>query len=124
MMESMIFWNREGGFEGQPLPVRAQLAPMYAVETADLDGDGLPEIIMGGNLYEVKPQAGPYDASRGVVLNWDEQAGSLQSLPPPQSGMNVEGEIRGIRVVQTGESDRQRIIVARYNDQPLIFEIN
>jgi len=124
MLESMIFWNREGGFEGQPLPVRAQLAPMYAVETADLDADGRPEIIMGGNLYEVKPQAGPYDASRGVVLSWDEKSGSLQSLPPGQSGMNVEGEIRGIRVVSGDKPEQKRLIIARYDEPPLVFEVN
>src|SRR6056297_698516 len=117
MLGSMVFWNREDGFVGEPLPVRAQLAPMYAVELADVSGDARPEIIMGGNLYEVKPQAGPYDASRGVVLSWDEQAGSLQSLPPEQSGMNVEGEIRGIRVMEAGENNPQRIIIARYNEQ-------
>jgi len=124
MLESMIFWNREGGFEGQPLPVRAQLAPMYAVETADLDADGRPEIIMGGNLYEVKPQAGPYDASRGVVLSWDEKSGSLQSLPPGQSGMNVEGEIRGIRVVSGDKPEQKRLIIARYDDNHIIYKLN
>jgi len=121
MLQSMVFWNREDGFTGQPLPVRAQLAPMYAVETADLDGDGRPEILMGGNLYEVKPQAGPYDASRGVVLSWDEQTESLQSLPPNQSGVNMEGEIRGIRIVENGAGNPQRIIIARYNDSPIIY---
>src|SRR6056297_333732 len=121
MLGSMVFWNREDGFVGEPLPVRAQLAPMYAVELADVSGDARPEIIMGGNLYEVKPQAGPYDASRGVVLSWDEQTGSLQSLPPEQSGMNVEGEIRGIRVVEAGEGNPQRIIIARYNKSPVIY---
>jgi len=121
MLGSMVFWNREDGFVGEPLPVRAQLAPMYAVELADVSGDARPEIIMGGNLYEVKPQAGPYDASRGVLLSWDEQAGSLQSLPPEQSGMNVEGEIRGIRVVEAGENNPQRIIIARYNKSPVIY---
>jgi hypothetical protein len=76
---------------------------------------------MGGNLYEVKPQAGPYDASRGVVLSWDEQTESLQSLPPNQSGVNMEGEIRGIRIVENGAGNPQRIIIARYNDSPIIY---
>jgi len=124
MLRSMVFWNREEGFEGQPLPMRAQLAPMYAVELADVTGDGYLEVIMGGNLYEVKPQAGPYDASRGVVLSWDEQAGSLQSLPPYQSGLNVEGEIREVLSLETEGTTGQRILIARHNGPPLIFETN
>ncbi len=123
MLASTIFWNREEGFIGEPLPVRAQLAPMYAVELADLTGDGRPEIVMGGNLYEVKPQAGPYDASRGVVLIWDERTGSLQSLPPDQSGLNVEGEIRGIQKLDGPQGTPGRILIVRYHESPLMFNV-
>ena len=124
MLRSMVFWNREEGFEGQPLPMRAQLAPMYAVDLVDLTGDGHLEVIMGGNLYEVKPQAGPYDASRGVVLSWDEQSGSLQSLPPHQSGLSVEGEIRGVLSLETEGTTGQHILIVRYNEPPIIYELN
>jgi len=123
MLGSMVFWNREDGFVVEALPVRSQLAPMYGVETADLTGDGLPEIIMGGNLYEVKPQAGPYDASRGVVLTWDEQAGGLQSLPPHQSGVDVEGEIRGILALEAEGSAARRILMVRYDEPPIIYQV-
>ena len=64
----MVVWNRgEGRLEVEELPVRAQLAPVYGLHVEDVTGDGRSEVILGGNLYEVKPQAGAYDAGRGVV---------------------------------------------------------
>lgn len=119
-LRSMIFWNREGGFEGEPLPMRAQLAPMYGIHTEDLNGDGRPEILMGGNLYEVKPQAGPYDASRGVVVGYEN--GQLGSYPPGLSGVDINGQIRSIKSF-VGFDRNRKIITTRYDDEPVVFEI-
>ncbi|MCC5940998.1 MAG: hypothetical protein JJU37_05600, partial [Balneolaceae bacterium] len=80
---------------------------------------GLPEVILGGNLYDVKPQSGPYAASRGVVLTYSD--GELRSIPPHQSGVNIEGEIRQIRSIQTPGSTN-RLIFTRFNEYPVVFE--
>jgi enediyne biosynthesis protein E4 len=101
----------------EELPMRAQLAPMYGVHLHDLTGDGRPEVILGGNLYDVKPQSGPYDASRGVVLAYRD--GTLKSVPPHQSGMNVQGEIRNIRSIQTTYGTQ--LIITRFNDSPVVI---
>jgi len=116
----MIFWNEPEGFRGEPLPVRAQLAPMYAVHTADLMGDGADEIITGGNLYDVKPQAGPYDASRATVISYTN--GRLGSWPPEISGINTNGEIRNIRLLsRDGET---HLVISRYDDEIVIRSLN
>ncbi|WP_340105654.1 VCBS repeat-containing protein [Rhodohalobacter sp. 8-1] len=120
-LRSMIFWNEEGGFRGEPLPVRAQLAPMYGVHLTDLTGDGADEILMGGNLYEVKPQAGPYDASRGVVVGYLN--GELGTYTSQQSGVKINGQIRTIQSFD-GDRGRQKIIIARYNNSPVILQID
>jgi len=119
-LRSMIYWNRAGGFAGEPLPVRAQLAPMYAVHAGDLTGDGRPEILLGGNLHAVKPQAGPYDASRGVVIGYEK--GKLGSYPPARSGVDIAGEIRSIAAIE-GPDGTRRLIIARYDDTPVVMEI-
>jgi hypothetical protein len=122
MLESTVFWNEAGGFRGEALPVRAQLAPMYGVHATDLTGDGADEILMGGNLYDVKPQAGPYDASRGVVIGYGN--GKIGSYSPELSGIHTNGEIRGIRKLQIGGDDRIRhIVISRYDDTLEIFRI-
>ncbi|MCC5912815.1 MAG: hypothetical protein JJU46_00450, partial [Balneolaceae bacterium] len=95
-------------------------APVYAVSLAELDGGGTPEIIMGGNLYDVKPQAGPYDASRGVVLGWKEEG--VVSYPPHLSGLNVSGQIRGIRTIRTPQGTA--LVVARFDEEPVLLKVN
>jgi hypothetical protein len=82
--------------------------------------DGRAEILTAGNLLQVKPVAGPYDASRGAV---SVQAGdSLVSLNPVHSGFEVAGASRAIVSVRDAGGDRL-IIVARNNAGPKVFRI-
>ena len=118
-LASVVIWNEEGGMRVEELPARVQLAPMYGIHTEDLNGNGLPEIIMGGNLYDVKPQAGPYDASRGAVLTYRD--GQMRSIPPHQSGLNITGEIRRIRQAETPDGTRQ-LLIARFNQAPVLMQ--
>lgn len=118
VLESVIFWNRgDGRMEMEALPLRAQMAPMYAIEAADVNGDGLPEIMMGGNLYNVKPHIGPYDASRGVVLTYRD--GRLLSLNHEASGVNVPGETRNIVTVDV--KGISHVIWARHGEKTLFY---
>ena len=119
-LRSMIFWNEEEGFLTEPLPTRAQLAPMYGVHLADLTGNGADEILMGGNLYDVKPQAGPYDASRGVVIGYEN--GRIGSYPPELSGMETNGELRAIKEI-TMSDGTGHILISRYDDTLGILRI-
>ena len=75
-LRSMVGWNDgHGRFTMEALPDEAQLAPIYGIATLDLDRDGSPEILLGGNLYEAKPEVGRYDASYGTVLTYDNARG-------------------------------------------------
>lgn len=112
MLSSVVFWNRPDGMQAENLPMRAQLAPIYGIALTDLTGDGLPEVIVGGNLYDVKPQSGPYDASRAVVLTYHD--GKLRSISPQQSGLNLNGEIRKIVTMEKG--NEKTLIFSRFNE--------
>ena len=120
ILESTVFWNEADGFRGEALPVRVQLAPMYGVHTADLTGDGSAEILMGGNLYDVKPQAGPYDASRGMVIDYRNDR--LGTWPADVSGINTNGEIRGFQDLRM-EDGTQKILIARYDGYLEVFNL-
>lgn len=119
-LASSLIWNRGERMEIEELPPRAQLSPMYDVEIADLDGVTGPEIMMGGNLYNVKPLIGPYDASRGVILSYVN--GKMKSWPPKYSGLNITGEIRSVESVKIG--DAHFILIARHGDRPVILRAN
>ena len=66
--ESSVFYQTKNGFERASLPIFAQLSPMYAIEMIDLNKDGMLDLIVGGNQYNVKPQFGRYDALNVTVL--------------------------------------------------------
>jgi len=117
-LASVVIWNEAGGPRVERLPLRAQLSPVYGIWSGDVSCDGRPEILTAGNLLEVKPVAGPYDASRGAV---SVQAGdSLASLNPVHSGFEVAGASRAIVSVRDAGGDRL-IIVARNNAGPKLF---
>jgi hypothetical protein len=40
----------------------------FGLGADDLDGDGNPNIWLGGNFYSLKPQVGRHNASRRVFL--------------------------------------------------------
>jgi len=120
-MRSMVFLNNDGNFEAIPLPTEAQLAPVYAIEALDINKDGNLDLLLGGNLYNVKPEVGRYDASDGVVLlgNGD---GTFNYLDDTNSGFVAPGEIRAIKSIKINGTPS--ILVARNNNSPLIFQLN
>ncbi len=117
-LRSLVAWNDgTGRFRLEPLPDAAQLAPMYAIAIHDIDGDGDQEVLMGGNLYETKPEIGRYDASFGVVLETGPEG--LRTLPFADTGFWLTGPIRRIESVAAG--GRSLLVVARNNDSLLVF---
>jgi len=115
-MASVVAWNEGGGhFRVDSLPFRAQLAPMHGLLAAEMDGRPGAEILMGGSLEAVKPQAGSYEASRGVAL----RAGSsrtYRAMSRQEHGFTVSGEVRAIRSLKY--DGHVMVIVAR-NDEGL-----
>ena len=118
---SLLLNDGKGNFQIKELPMEAQFSPMYGICIGDFDGDGKEDILMGGNLYRVKPEIGRYDASYGVFLKGDGK-GEFEYIKPSESGFFVDGEVRDIKRINIGKSDC--IIVARNNDSPVLFKIN
>lgn len=113
--ESSVFLSDgKGGFNQKPLPAEAQLSPMYAIVVEDMDGDGKQDILMGGNFYESKPEAGIYDASQGVVLKGDGKGG-FTPLHSRQSRLLIKGAIRDLKLIKAGKETL--LIVAKNNEK-------
>ncbi|HMP31295.1 MAG TPA: VCBS repeat-containing protein, partial [Saprospiraceae bacterium] len=94
-MRSGILIN-EGSlnFTFKAFPSVAQLSPVYAVNVLDINNDGFLDIILGGNLYEVKPEFGKYDASYGLILI-NKGNGTFEDKSFDY-GLSVTGQVRSI----------------------------
>jgi hypothetical protein len=105
-------------FRLQQLPVEAQFAPVYGIEVSDVNDDNLEDIILGGNLFAVKPQVGRYDALRGLVLlNYGKAR--FKTLPSLESGLKIGGEIRHISTLNI--SGEKAIIFIRNNNTVQLY---
>ncbi len=112
--ESCVLINSGNGtFERKPLPMEAQFSPVYAMETADFDKDGLKDLLLGGNLVRAKPETGIYKASYGLLLAGSKN-GSWKPVPYERSGFQVRGEIRNLQKITINK--RSYMVVGRNND--------
>ncbi|HSF54802.1 MAG TPA: FG-GAP-like repeat-containing protein, partial [Algoriphagus sp.] len=95
---SYFVLGQNGKFQTKPLPIEAQFSPVFAAASTDLNGDGNPDLVFGGNLFDTKLKFGRYDANHGAVLLGDGKGG-FSTLPSVQSGVSIKGEMRKIEVL-------------------------
>ncbi len=117
---SLVINQGNGRFIVEPLPPEAQVSPVYAILVDDFDGDGISDILFGGNLYNAKPETGRYDASYGTFL---KGMGNMQfrAVPAREIGFNVIGEIREMTFINI--SGKKKIAIARNNDTIRIIDV-
>lgn len=123
-LRSLILLNMgEGEFVQKPLPFEAQWFPVYAIHADDLNDDGIPDLLLGGNLYAVKPSmGGKMDAGYGLVL-LGKGDGRFETVEYGESGFFAEGEIRSIQAIRMDNQSRH-VVIARNDKSPLIFRLN
>lgn len=80
-------------FKDIELPAAAQVAPVYAMEMMDCNGDGHMDLMLFGNNSNFKIRLGKFDANYGTLLTGDGK-GSFKYEPQTRSGFNVWGDVR------------------------------
>ncbi|MCB0629105.1 MAG: VCBS repeat-containing protein [Lewinella sp.] len=118
LASSVLLSQPDGTFILEPLPKMAQLSPIYGLLVYDFDGDGLEDILLGGNLYDVKPEAGRYDANYGLFLRGNGQ-GQFTPVPSKGSGFKTYGQVRDLKLIHI--QGRPYVLVARNNDTIQVF---
>ena len=121
-LETSVFLNDgKGNFTPGQLPVEAQFSPVYAILPMDFDEDGHMDLLLGGNLYNSKPEMGRYDASFGCLLK-GRGDGTFEYISPRSSGLRLEGEVRDFAVIRAG--GKKLLLVARNDDAMQVFSIS
>jgi hypothetical protein len=110
--------NGDGSFTLVPLPLEAQLAPVYGILAGDFDRDGKLDLLLAGNFDGVQPAIGRMSASYGLYLRGDGRGG-FTPVQSTTSGFFVPGAARDIQRLRTRTGDLY--VVARNNDRPLFF---
>lgn len=120
LLASVYFLGIPGGFKKMDLPIEAQFAPLYALCIADLDGDGVQDLLAGGNQFGVKPQFGRQDASYG----WYFKGANVHGQFTFAKGecLNVQGEIRDIEFLVSNKN--KYIIFSKYEGDLEIFKMD
>ncbi len=110
---SAVAWNDGSGrFDLRPLPDLAQIEPVYALASADLDGDGVLDLVVGGGQLGVRPDRGRYDAGLGLALLGDGRGGFVPV--GLDGGLALDGEVRALRFLDGG-----RLLLSAASDGPL-----
>lgn len=121
--ESVIAINDgTGNFSIKKLPARVQLSCVCGIACADVNNDGLIDLIMGGNNFEFKPQYSQLDASYGNVLI-NKRDFNFEWQDYDASGFFVKGEMKYLAEFKDNNGD-SFFITAINNGTPKIFTYN
>jgi hypothetical protein len=112
--------NGNGAFTIQVLPYQTQWSVMSAILSVDINKDGFTDLVMGGNKSVFPPQFGKLDASYGEVL-LNNGKGGFSWMPPRQTGVVVNGEVRDIALVPGAAMNY--ILFCRNNDYPVLYSL-
>jgi hypothetical protein len=97
-LETGIWLQTTNGFILDDLPVEAQFAPVYAIAVADINGDDVPDLLLGGNNVKTRVRIGDMSSSY-VTMLLGLEGGSFR-----YSGeAGVKGEVRSFTVIQSGK---------------------
>jgi hypothetical protein len=110
--------NGDGSFTLVPLPLEAQVAPVYGILADDFDGDHKLDLLLAGNFDGFKPDLGRMSASYGLFLRGDGR-GTFTPMHATESGFRAPGQARDIQRIETRLGELN--VVTRNNDRPLVF---
>jgi hypothetical protein len=131
-LASMVFFNRTDHFEGVAMPYEAQVAPGYAVNVGDFDGDGNEDIFLSQNFFElasgvmsmsfhVEDAGRRLDAGRGLWLR-GKGGGRLEAVPGQKSGILVYGEQRGAALCDFDGDGRVDLVVSQNGAETKLYQ--
>ena len=96
----------------------SQLSCINSILITDVNNDGKPDLITGGNQFGFLPQFEKLDGNFGELLinqgngvfNWQE---------PTTTGLNVQGEVK--EIIELRENNKRYFLFLRNNDYPVLY---
>lgn len=119
LFSTVVWENRDGKFVVHRLPMEAQLSTVNGIMVQDFDGDGIKDILLAGNKFDVEVETTAADASPGVLLRGQGNF-LFSALKPLQSGFFVPYNVKDLQTLPL--PDGQAILVSANNDSLRIFK--
>lgn len=111
-----------GKFKMNKLPNMVQTAPIFGMQTADLNNDGYLDVLLVGNDYGAELTNGRYDAMNGLVL-LNNKKGNFNILTAAESGFYVPNDAKSLAKING--INGSNLIFASQNKGPLqAFRLN
>jgi hypothetical protein len=109
----------KGNFEMKALPFEAQYSRIAAIETGDFDKDGILDILLAGNFYDVLPEWGRFDANYGLFLK-GKGKGNFEVKKSSETGFKTIGQVRKMNKLR-GSANQEVVVLAKNNDKAQVF---
>ena len=121
-LDSMLFRNDgKGKFIAEPLPFLSQMAPVMDLALADVNQDGLNEIIVAQNFNSAQRETGRMNAGLGVVIEMKPDK-KLSELWPRDSGFHSRSDPRRVIVEDFGRDGKFEVLLGQNNGKFEIFQ--
>lgn len=121
-MMSQVFTNEgQFNFSVSNLPKEAQLFSVKAIQSADVDGDGIRDLLLAGNEYAMEVETGRIDAGIGLWLK-GKGKNRFQAIPVVQSGFFLPGDVKHLR--QLTLNGTTHFLALRNQDKPVLLKQN
>ncbi|MBT5011588.1 MAG: hypothetical protein HON00_01115, partial [Flavobacteriaceae bacterium] len=105
-------------FTRESFPSEIQYSSVYDIEIINNKDLNILSVLFGGNQYLVKPQYGPYDASKGWLVKIKSYNNNKSDFLSVES-LNIKGQIRNFAPLKTN-----LVLVAINDDDLKLIEIN
>ena len=111
----------KGKFNFHAFPAMAQIAPVNAMAYTDVNGDGHPDLILGGNeCTRLRLCRGGMMPATGLLLEGDGKGG-FTAVAPASDGWILDGDVRDLKVIM---AEGRKLVLAAVNDSKMkAFEI-
>ena len=108
-----------GKFDVVALPVEAQFSMNSALAFEDFNADGVKDILLAGNFYPYRVQAGRCDASSGLILKGTGH-GKYVPLFFDTTGFYAAGDVRTMTVLKTNGKENQ-LVIGVNDASPMVY---
>ncbi len=120
-LESLWFENVGGQFKRHSLPKEAQFAPVEAIVSLDANHDGHTDLVLAGNRTHARVKLGNLGGNHGQLFLSDGK-GSFKYVSPPESGLQVRGDVRALTNIKV--AGKKGLLFGVNNEAPTLWTLS